>query len=235
MTRRAAAPPPSLQADLRLASALSSLLEALTPHLAEAMVAALAIAGYAAGRPPPSPTGQPAGQPVGGPAAFTVEQAAKRAGLSRSSLFLRIKSGQLIRRKVGSRSVVLNADLDAFLAALPTKTKTTTNGATDAAPAAPTASPPVGQPRAARNDNNAAATGVHPAAKRDKPRRDEARRVGRQADQGGADGQRRGAALNVAKDARDGAEAARRSAAPPRRAQRAPAPRRTATKSGRSL
>jgi len=221
MTRRAAAPPPSPQADLRLATALSGLLEALTPYLVEAMVVALATAGFAAGRPSPLA----ARQPVGGPVAFTVEQAAERAGLSRSFLYNEIAKGNLVLHKSGARSLVLPADLDGFLFALPTLKRRATDGATDAAPAAPTANPPVGHPCAAAIDNNgAAATGDRRAARRAEPRR-----VDRDADQGGAaDGQRRSARLAMAHGAPEDRDDARRN--PPRGAPRPPAPRRTAAK-----
>jgi len=206
MTRRAAAAPPAgPQADLHLASALSGLLEALTPYLVEAMVAALATAGFAAGRPSPLA----ARQPVGGPVAFTVEEAAKRARLSRSWLYQQIAVGNLVTHKAGSRSLVLAADLDAFLAALPTLRLGSTDGATGATTATARASRPVGQPRAADGDGpNGAAAGDRRAAKRDEPRH-----VDRDADRGGAD-------------------EGRRRPVPPRRGQRAPTPRRAAKSRG---
>ncbi len=208
MRRRVVAPPPGPQTDLRLANALSGLIEALTPYLAEAMVAALATAGFAAGGTSPAASG-----PAAGPAAFTIAEAAKRAGLSRSWLYEHISAGNLAAHKAGARSVVLPADLDAFVAALPTLKRTATDGAADAAPAAATANPPVGQPRAAVLDNTGAATGDRRVGRRGEPRR-----VERQADQDGSAG---------------AADAGRRPMAA-RRAQRAPA-RSRAAKSRRPL
>ena len=51
--------------------------------------------------------------------AFSLEQAGHVSGLGRSALYLAVRDGRLLARKFGRRTVVLRADLEAFLAALP--------------------------------------------------------------------------------------------------------------------
>jgi excisionase family DNA binding protein len=51
---------------------------------------------------------------------YTMAELAVATGLGRSSLYAAIKSGQLTARKAGRRTIVLRADLDDFLRALPT-------------------------------------------------------------------------------------------------------------------
>jgi hypothetical protein len=51
--------------------------------------------------------------------AYTVAEAAFASGLSRSSLYVSIRSGALITRKCGRRTLVLHDDLVNFLSTLP--------------------------------------------------------------------------------------------------------------------
>jgi excisionase family DNA binding protein len=52
------------------------------------------------------------------PAAFSVPQAAAYISISRATLYTMFKSGQIRRVKIGYRTLVLRADLDALLAGL---------------------------------------------------------------------------------------------------------------------
>lgn len=50
--------------------------------------------------------------------ALSIEDAAESAGIGRTTLYALIKAGELKARKVGRRTIILPADLDAFLNAL---------------------------------------------------------------------------------------------------------------------
>ncbi len=51
--------------------------------------------------------------------AFSIPEAARISGISRSTLYLEIAAGRLISRKLRGRTVILREDLQAYLAALP--------------------------------------------------------------------------------------------------------------------
>jgi len=51
--------------------------------------------------------------------AFTVKQAARASGLSRSSIYLAIRNGELRARKYRARTVITDTDLRRFLRNLP--------------------------------------------------------------------------------------------------------------------
>lgn len=53
--------------------------------------------------------------------AYSIIEAAKAVGISRSSIYLEIAEGRLRVRKIGRRSVISSDDLKAWLAALPNK------------------------------------------------------------------------------------------------------------------
>lgn len=53
------------------------------------------------------------------PMAITVDDAVKASGQSRSALYEDIRDGKLVARKRGTRTVILVADLKAYLEALP--------------------------------------------------------------------------------------------------------------------
>jgi hypothetical protein len=55
--------------------------------------------------------------------AFTIKQATKASGLSRSALYVAIGRGALQARKCGTRTLILESDLRRFLRALPRLTK----------------------------------------------------------------------------------------------------------------
>jgi hypothetical protein len=57
--------------------------------------------------------------------AFTIKQAAKASGLSRSVLYVAIGHGALKARKCGARTLILDSDLRRFLQNLPCMTKST--------------------------------------------------------------------------------------------------------------
>lgn len=54
------------------------------------------------------------------PIAVTVPEAVRATGLSRSRLYEALKSGELTARKAGRRTLISFADLEAYLANLPT-------------------------------------------------------------------------------------------------------------------
>jgi hypothetical protein len=58
-----------------------------------------------------------------GKVAFTIKEAARASGLSRSLLYLAIGRGALHARKCGARTVILESDLRQFLRGLPRLTK----------------------------------------------------------------------------------------------------------------
>ena len=70
------------------------------------------------------------------PIAVTIPEAVKASGMSRTSIYLALKHGHLTARKAGRRTLICFADLEAFLAGLPTyQAETfTTAGARQAAP-----------------------------------------------------------------------------------------------------
>ncbi len=55
------------------------------------------------------------------PLALTVPQAVKASGNSRSALYLAMKSGDLVARKNGKRTLILIEDLNSYLQSLPIK------------------------------------------------------------------------------------------------------------------
>lgn len=54
------------------------------------------------------------------PIALTVSEAVKVSGLSRSAIYVALKDRSLIARKAGRRTLITYADLEAYLASLPT-------------------------------------------------------------------------------------------------------------------
>lgn len=54
------------------------------------------------------------------PLAVTIPDAVRLTGCSRSALYLAMKRGQLTARKAGRRTLIAYADLQAYLATLPT-------------------------------------------------------------------------------------------------------------------
>lgn len=50
---------------------------------------------------------------------FTIEQAVKATGIGRTTIFAAIKSGRLVARKNGRRTLIASGDLQKFLASLP--------------------------------------------------------------------------------------------------------------------
>lgn len=53
-------------------------------------------------------------------AALSIAQTARFLGIGRSTLYMIIKEGQLPVRKLGKRTLVMRADLERFIATLPT-------------------------------------------------------------------------------------------------------------------
>jgi excisionase family DNA binding protein len=53
------------------------------------------------------------------PLAHTIEDAARRSTICRTSVYAAIKSGDLKARKAGKRTLILDEDLHTWLAALP--------------------------------------------------------------------------------------------------------------------
>lgn len=54
------------------------------------------------------------------PIAVTIPEAVKATGMSRSALYEAMKRGDLTARKAGRRTLISFADLEAYLASLPT-------------------------------------------------------------------------------------------------------------------
>jgi excisionase family DNA binding protein len=54
------------------------------------------------------------------PITVTILDAVKATGMSRSALYQALKRGDLIARKAGRRTLISFADLEAYLASLPT-------------------------------------------------------------------------------------------------------------------
>ncbi len=55
------------------------------------------------------------------PVAYTIAATCKAAGLGRTKIYQLIKSGKLVARKCGRRTLILAADLDDFLRHLPSQ------------------------------------------------------------------------------------------------------------------
>lgn len=51
--------------------------------------------------------------------AYRIDEAVAATGIGKSKLYLEIAAGRLKIRKLGSRTLILKADLEAWLAALP--------------------------------------------------------------------------------------------------------------------
>jgi excisionase family DNA binding protein len=216
-------------ARLDLATAFATLLDVLEPVMVQWLAAALATAG-APGRSAPFPSKRGRAD---GPAAFTVAEAAKRARLSRSLLYNNIIAGNLIAHKAGARTLVLAADLDAFLAALPTLKPTlgTTDMSNGAAAAAPTVSKPVDRARADEGERRTGAAGDRSGTKRDEPRhvdRDDD-------DDGAAGGERRRARLGAMHGVPNNTDDARRTGIQQHRHRRAATRRLAPANSGEPL
>jgi excisionase family DNA binding protein len=58
--------------------------------------------------------------PMQAPIAVTILDAVKATGMSRTSLYEALKRGDLTARKAGRRTLISFADLEAYLARLPT-------------------------------------------------------------------------------------------------------------------
>jgi hypothetical protein len=54
------------------------------------------------------------------PIAVTIPEAVKLSGLSRSALYIALKNQAIVARKAGRRTLIHFADLEAYLASLPT-------------------------------------------------------------------------------------------------------------------
>jgi hypothetical protein len=53
------------------------------------------------------------------PIAYSIQDAVRASGISRSMLYLAIARGELTARKCGARTIVLDSDLRRFLRSLP--------------------------------------------------------------------------------------------------------------------
>ena len=51
--------------------------------------------------------------------AISIDEVVKAVGIGRTRIFAEIRSGQLVARKVGRRTVILKQDLEAWLRQLP--------------------------------------------------------------------------------------------------------------------
>ena len=50
---------------------------------------------------------------------FTIDEACAFTGISRRMIYNAIKDGDLVRRKMGKRTLLIRSELEAFLLALP--------------------------------------------------------------------------------------------------------------------
>jgi excisionase family DNA binding protein len=57
---------------------------------------------------------------AGNSQAYTIAQAAKAAGIGRSTLYAELSAGKLQARKLGRRTLILASDLSCWLSSLPT-------------------------------------------------------------------------------------------------------------------
>ena len=55
------------------------------------------------------------------PAALSIKEACRYAAIGQTKLYSLIKDGKLTKRKLGRRTVILRAELDALLANAPTE------------------------------------------------------------------------------------------------------------------
>ncbi|MBU6395763.1 MAG: helix-turn-helix domain-containing protein [Sphingomonadales bacterium] len=63
------------------------------------------------------------------PLTVTIPEAVRLSGLSRSAIYEALKRGELIARKAARRTLISYADLEAYLASLPTyQSKEASNG-----------------------------------------------------------------------------------------------------------
>jgi excisionase family DNA binding protein len=69
---------------------------------------------------------QPEPAPANVPLALGIIEAARAAGVGRSTIFEEIKAGRLKARKAGRRTLILCDDLAAWLASLPRRTSLAT-------------------------------------------------------------------------------------------------------------
>lgn len=53
--------------------------------------------------------------------AISVEEAARRAGVGRTTIFMELRNGRLKGRKIGRRTVIAVDDLSAWLDSLPSR------------------------------------------------------------------------------------------------------------------
>ena len=68
---------------------------------------------------------QDTGRKIGaatGRLAYTIDGVCEAAGIGRSSVFEAIRSGELVARKMGRRTIVLEGDLRTWLSSLPLAT-----------------------------------------------------------------------------------------------------------------
>ncbi len=66
-----------------------------------------------------APSSRTPSSPAGQPLAHTVEEAGRLARLGRSKIYEELKEGRLKGRKAGRRTLIMHADLIAYLENLP--------------------------------------------------------------------------------------------------------------------
>lgn len=65
------------------------------------------------------------------PISLTIDEACKQTGIGRTKLYELLRSGEIKRRKLGQRTLILSDELKAYVTALPDGGSSAKNGGAD--------------------------------------------------------------------------------------------------------